>query len=452
MRPLRGRTRSRTAGAAQRWIPILDPCHIGTGAALPRRSDWRVIESILFFSLGFLCAGFLALMVAPSIWRRAVSLTRRRIEASVPLSLAEIEADKDRMRAEFAMSTRRLEMSVKSLKDKAAAQLIEINRNREELKRLAGERDVGSHSVSELESKADSLRIELRRREDQLQRLSTRVAETEKALEARALELEKLGTAYDEASLSASNRQIELVVRETEVDKLAADIEKLRVERKEAERRVQELAADGKAARDALKTERKKTAELEKKLERTLATLREREEQLGGREQELARLSEEHKNEPADNRGLEYQLVEAQQERLKLEAQLADLTQQMTLVSDARGADVEKALSTLTEDRDRLDARVSELIVENGRLKADLEALDRAVGEGSGAERRGNALLRERINDLAAEVVSLTAALEGPQSPIAKILADAPQGAGGPDNIASLADRVRALRKAASAG
>ena len=98
-----------------------------------------MIQSILFFTLGFLCAGFLALMVAPAIWRRAVALTRKRIEASVPLSLTDIQADKDRMRAEFAMSTRRLEMSIKALKDKATAQVIEINRNREELKRLAVE-------------------------------------------------------------------------------------------------------------------------------------------------------------------------------------------------------------------------------------------------------------------------------------------------------------------------
>ncbi len=70
-----------------------------------------MIQSILFFALGFLCAGFLALMVAPAVWRRAVRLTRRRIEASVPLSLGEIQADKDRIRAEFAMSIRRLEMA-----------------------------------------------------------------------------------------------------------------------------------------------------------------------------------------------------------------------------------------------------------------------------------------------------------------------------------------------------
>ena len=107
-----------------------------------------MIQSILFFTLGFLCAGFLALMIAPAIWRRAVALTRRRIEASVPLSLTDIQADKDRMRAEFAMSTRRLEMSIKGFKDKAAAQVVEINRNREELKRLAAERDARNQSVS----------------------------------------------------------------------------------------------------------------------------------------------------------------------------------------------------------------------------------------------------------------------------------------------------------------
>src|SRR5262245_19401039 len=197
-------------------------------------------------------------MVAPAIWRRAVAMPRRRIEASVPLSLADIEADKDRMRAEFAMSTRRLEMSIKTFKDKAAAQIVEINRNREELKRLVGERDGRNQSLSELEAKAGELRGELRQREEQLERLGERLKEAEQALEARALELDKMGRLYDEASLTASNRQIELVVRETEVEKLTGDVRSLRGQRKDSDRRAQEEAADGKAARDALKAERKK--------------------------------------------------------------------------------------------------------------------------------------------------------------------------------------------------
>ena len=60
-------------------------------------------------------------------------------------------------------------------------------------------------------------------------------------------------------------------------------------------------------------------------------------------------------------------------------------------------------------------------------------------------------VLREQINDLAAQVVHLTAMLDGPDSPINTILAeDAAKPATTGQGIVSLADRVRALQKAAS--
>ena len=77
----------------------------------------------MYFALGLLTAGLLALMIAPAVWRRAARLTRERIERSVPLTLNEIQADKDQLRAEFAMSTRRLEMTVERLKERVRAQL-----------------------------------------------------------------------------------------------------------------------------------------------------------------------------------------------------------------------------------------------------------------------------------------------------------------------------------------
>ncbi|MCC7348847.1 MAG: hypothetical protein IT538_15770, partial [Variibacter sp.] len=67
-------------------------------------------------------------------------------------------------------------------------------------------------------------------------------------------------------------------------------------------------------------------------------------------------------------------------------------------------------------------------------------------------DRQENALLRERINDVAAEVARLTVALEGPQSPINAILADAAPPHGAANGAApakatgSLADRIRALQ------
>ena len=74
----------------------------------------------MFFALGLATAGLLAFMVAPLVWRRAVRLTRARIEHAVPLTLSEIKADKDQLRAEFAMSARRLEMNVEHLRQKAS--------------------------------------------------------------------------------------------------------------------------------------------------------------------------------------------------------------------------------------------------------------------------------------------------------------------------------------------
>ena len=107
-----------------------------------------VVQSVLLFSLGFLSAAFLALMVAPAIWARAVALTKKRIEASVPLTMNEIQADKDQLRAEFAMSTRRLEVNVKQFKEKISHQMPEMSRNREELVMLTGERDEKQEAIS----------------------------------------------------------------------------------------------------------------------------------------------------------------------------------------------------------------------------------------------------------------------------------------------------------------
>lgn len=412
-----------------------------------------VIESILFFSLGFLCAGFLALMVAPAIWRRAVRLTRKRIEASVPLSLNEIQADKDRMRAEFAMSTRRLEMSIQQFREKAAGQIVEINRNQQQLKRLAEETAEKNAAITDLERQGGELRSELRQREDQMQRLSERLAEADRQLEERAAEMEKLGRMYDEASFAASNRQIELVAREAEFERISGDVGILRGQRKDVERRLREVAAEAKTAQEALRAEKKKAAELERKLERMMATLSDREEKLDRREKDLARLREQAKGAGKLEGDLATQLTDSEAQRVKLEADLADLTLQMSsLLSGATGGDVEKAMEKLNADRGRLEERLTLLLRENKKLKSELSAHSRNTSEEWDDQRRENALLREQINDLAAEVVNLTQMLDGPDSRIADALAPAAEDMGAAKPPAgSLAERIKALREAASA-
>lgn len=413
-----------------------------------------VIESTLFFTLGFLCAGFLALMIAPAIWRRAVNLTRRRIEASVPLTLNEIQADKDKLRAEFAMSTRRLEMSIKGFKEKAAEQIAEIGRSREELKRLAAERDEKHAAITALEAQGAELRAELRQREDQLQQANARLDEAGKALEARALDLERLGGLYEEATFAASGRQIELVARESEIERLNDDLARVSKGRREFDRRLSDAENERRNAFDTLAAEKKRGTDLEGKVERMLSTLADREEKLERREKELARLRDQLKGLSGTEDSLGQKLMDAQAEKFKLEAQVAELSQQLsTMLSGARGGDVEKAVGKLSKDRERLEQRLSLLTRENKRLRAELDAIERARTEEWSDERRSSALLREQINDLAAEVVNMTIMLEGKDSAAAKALAqpvaDRPVDADG-KAVISLADRVRALQKAAA--
>ncbi len=68
----------------------------------------------MIFMLGALSAGLLALLMLPAFWRRALRLTRRRLEMLMPLSMDEVVAERDLLRAEFAAEHRRLEQRMEA--------------------------------------------------------------------------------------------------------------------------------------------------------------------------------------------------------------------------------------------------------------------------------------------------------------------------------------------------
>lgn len=414
-----------------------------------------MVQSILFFLLGFLCAGFLVVLIAPAAWKRAVALTRKRIEAAMPLTSAELRADKDRLRAEFAVTARRLEMDAKTSKESANERFIEINRVREELKQVAGDAAKKSEAIAALEMAEGELQKKLQQREAEIARLSARLSELEVSADKKKEEIEKLERLYEEASFASSNRQIELAARESEIEKLNNDVSVLRAQRKEADKRHQEIAREGKSAIDALANEKKKLAEREKKLEQLLSTLADRDETLDRRERELAKLREEMKKKKGpstevflrNGRG-----VGGTGDQRREEDRAA--TQLSPLLAGATGSETEKAVSKLNNDRERLEARLTTLVRENKKLRAGGASFE--AGQNDGArEKREGALLREQMQDLAAEIITLTAALEGPNSEVAKALAapDADtKGTGNSTAIRSIAERVRALQKVAPTG
>ena len=95
----------------------------------------------MYIGIGLLTGCLIAVAIVPLVHERAVRLTVRRLEATLPQSITEIQADKDLLRAEFAMSTRRMEIAIEQLRNRAASQLIELGRRADVINRLKAQRD-----------------------------------------------------------------------------------------------------------------------------------------------------------------------------------------------------------------------------------------------------------------------------------------------------------------------
>jgi chromosome segregation ATPase len=141
-----------------------------------------MIEWIMFFGLGFLAASLIGLIIIPFVHARAVRLTIRRLEAATPLSMAEIQADKDQLRAEFAMSARRLEMSVDQLKNKTTSQLAELGKKSDAINRMKIELGEKNATIFGLEAREKAVKEQLRATEEEFAAKTEMLRNAEKAL------------------------------------------------------------------------------------------------------------------------------------------------------------------------------------------------------------------------------------------------------------------------------
>ena len=418
-----------------------------------------MIEPIMFFGLGFLASSLLGLIIVPFVHGRAVRLTVRRLEAATPLSMAEIQADKDQLRAEFAMSTRRLEMSVDQLKSKSTGQLAELGKKNDVINRLKIELGEKAASIFALEARDKGIKDQLRATEDELEVKTSALRETERNLADKEAELAKLTAQLSDQSATSDSQRVEIVALKTQVDTLKDQVAGLDKDVKSTEERhAREKEAAAKATRE-LTEERGTVQNLGTRigqLERQLATQTTEAEIMGRRIADMEmRLTEQARL-----------LADRERERDQLRTDLdsarrieADLRQELATIERRHGT----ATESLRAEKTMAETQLERAREDRAKLQREVTNMKREAEATWASERVENALLRERINDVAAEVARLTSVLEGPGSPIDAILA-APEhstnGAAKPvtpaantnseEGKGSLADRIRALQARSS--
>jgi len=420
-----------------------------------------MIEPIMFFGIGFLAAALIGLVIVPLVHTRAIRLTVRRLEAAAPLSMAEIQADKDQLRAEFAMSTRRLEMSVEQLKTKSTSQLAELGKKGDAVNRLKAELGDKTATIFALEARDKNLREQLRATEEEFMVKTSAMHEAQRNLSDKESELGKLTSELNERSTLADSQKIEIIALKTQVDALKERLDGAGFELKTVEDRRDAERIELKAATHELTEERGRVENLGHRvgeLEQQLLVQTKEAEILGQRAQDLeGRLTEQSR------------LLNQSEFELKHLRQEMDSARKVE--GDLRSAilELEGRASSATQDlrteNAQLQATLGHTKDERDRFARDLGSMKRETEENWASERVENALLRERINDVAAEVARLASALEGPNSTIDALLAaETSRGLSTaapvvgatnvemaePSDTGNLADRIRALQTHAS--
>jgi chromosome segregation ATPase len=423
-----------------------------------------MIEPIMYLAIGFLLSMLCGLMVVPLVHNRAVRLTTRRLEAATPLSMAEIQADKDQLRAEFAMSARRLEMSVEQLKNKTTSQLAELGKKTDAINRMKIELGEKNATIFALEAREKAVKEQLRATEEEFADKTESLRAAEQALSDKQSDLAKLNTVLNDRTVVAESRQVELVAVHAQIDELkrrvgdaerefAATQTRLTQERGESDTATRELTE----ARGRVENLSQRVTDLDRQL---IIQVKEA-EMLGNRVNDLeSRLATQGKL-LAERDFENNQLRKASE---SAERTVKELREELDQTNGGKSPALEKLKAEKAAVEDQLRAARDE----RAKLQRDINAIQQQAESSWATERMENALLRERINDIAAEVAKLAMQLEGPNSPIEAMLASEPVPAakparpgngiaangtaapGAPPQGGTLAERIRALQSHAS--
>ena len=330
------------------------------------------IHAAMLVILGFLVAALLLLVFLPAYRRRIERFTSETIKRSLPLTESEIRADKDRIRAEYAIELHKLDMKVEESSLAAARQSVEINRREAKIHALEQAIDAQKMNADEHENARRVLEQAIM---DRLPKVEQRLAEARKLLVQRDREIAMLS--------ETSTKQTGAIQEATQINIQQAD--ELRRARSALETRaarnretLNDARFDGEVAlRTEVETLRTKA--------RDQATL-------------IERLQTASEAASAENAALAYATGDVEQ----LRSALARAEAELSSVRAGESTDV-SARQALEERSRQLEVQLAGQTAELARLRTNLKA-----HQDSGAEvesgKQSETLARAQTSALQAEL------------------------------------------------
>jgi chromosome segregation ATPase len=182
------------------------------------------VETIMLVALGFAVAALIALFLGRFAWVFALRLGKKRMQRAAPSTIAELQADRDRLRAEYAMLSRKLELRMNDLKIKLAEQMAEVSRNRNRIDHLITEVRSRDAQLTQRDAELQSLRMQLTPLETELSARTATVQNLKEQLRGRDEEIQKLSQTLEKlrTEISERNRQVAAMKKDI-ADRQASD-------------------------------------------------------------------------------------------------------------------------------------------------------------------------------------------------------------------------------------
>ena len=174
-------------------------------------------ETLLVLALGSALTFVFFLLFGRVFWGMAVNAGARRNAKQAPVQLLDMQADRDRLRAEHAMMARKLELRVDDIKTRMAEQLAEVSRNRNRVQGLQSDIETRDENIKHkereiaaLNTQIDMLRAELEATHQTVENLNADALRRDGEMTALQDNFRKLGTTLREKNMLVGNLNDEL--------------------------------------------------------------------------------------------------------------------------------------------------------------------------------------------------------------------------------------------------
>jgi chromosome segregation ATPase len=169
--------------------------------------------------------GLIALAFIPILWARALRLTRQKLQLQIPVSMREILADRDHLRAEFAVEQRKLEQAMERVRAGKGQDMQELGRRATENYTLSEALAATRAILQEREAEIAALSRGKHEAEGERGALTIALHDTHAYFERRLGDVDALRKAHDRLEATAETQRTTIAGLNTRVMGLEMTIE-----------------------------------------------------------------------------------------------------------------------------------------------------------------------------------------------------------------------------------